>query len=329
MTRRLKILFHAHCFDGAASAGLFSRFYAERIDAEAEIVFSGKVHARGPVFDDRDFDADDHAVVDFRYSADPRLGWWFDHHLSAFQQPGDEASFRTRPHERFFYDPAARSCTKFLAGQLTRVHGWDPSAHADLIAWADIIDGAQFESAQQAVALAEPALQVMTFLEHNQDPALAIEIIHQLTSRPLVDVAAQPALRAALAPILAHNAHAEQILRARVRSAGGIATLDVGDDGIDGYNKFLPYLLAPEARYVVAVSASPARTKVSVGMNPWNRPEPLTNIAHICERYGGGGHAVVGAITLQKDALGEARRIAAEIAEELRRSLAADRSGGR
>jgi hypothetical protein len=321
MTRRLKILHHAHCFDGAASASLFARYYRERVDATAEIVFAGKAHARGPVFDAADFDADDHAVVDFRYSADPRLNWWFDHHLSAFQSEGDEASFRERPPDHFFYDPQARSCTKFLADALTRTYGWDSARYAELIGWADLIDGAQFESAKQATALAQPALQLMTFVEHNNDAVRVRWLIESLSTRPLTEIAAEPAVQRMLATVRTDQTRAEQILRARVHLEHGVASFDVGDEGIDGYNKFLPYLIAPEACYVVAVSASAIRTKVSVGMNPWHPPVVLTNLARLCERYGGGGHAVVGAVTLPAGALPEARRIAAEIAEQLRASL--------
>jgi nanoRNase/pAp phosphatase (c-di-AMP/oligoRNAs hydrolase) len=66
------------------------------------------------------------------------------------------------------------------------------------------------------------------------------------------------------------------------------------------------------------VSTSPTRTKVSVGSNPWS-PQPLRhNLATICERYGGGGHAKVGAISFKIGAIEEARKAAAEIAEELK-----------
>jgi nanoRNase/pAp phosphatase (c-di-AMP/oligoRNAs hydrolase) len=55
-----------------------------------------------------------------------------------------------------------------------------------------------------------------------------------------------------------------------------------------------------------------------VGSNPWTPEEPRHNLATICERYGGGGHARVGAISLAPGALTEARRVAAEIVEELK-----------
>jgi len=320
MTARLKIFFHDNCFDGAASASLFSRFYTEHIAPLGSISFSGKGHGQGPAFSAAEFDADDHAIVDFRYAADERLGWWFDHHASAFQQVEDEEHYRGRTSMRFFYDAHARSCTKLLADSLARVYGWDYSRHADLVRWGDIIDGAQFESAAQATSLSEPALQVMTFIEHNHDEALKQKIIEGLTERPLLALSQEPFVQAAMAPVIARNARAADIICARVSVEFDVALLDVGDDDIDGYNKFLPYQLVPQASYVVAVSASSNKTKVSVGQNPWKRPARPQHIARICERYGGGGHAVVGAVTLPGRMLAEARRIAAEITEILRRA---------
>ena len=73
-----------------------------------------------------------------------------------------------------------------------------------------------------------------------------------------------------------------------------------------------------EAIYNVALTQSEYRTKISVGSNPWSPRPRLHNIAEICERYGGGGHAVVGAVSLKPDALDEGRQYMAEIIEELR-----------
>jgi nanoRNase/pAp phosphatase (c-di-AMP/oligoRNAs hydrolase) len=44
----------------------------------------------------------------------------------------------------------------------------------------------------------------------------------------------------------------------------------------------------------------------------------MVNLAQICERYGGGGHARVGAISFPPDQGDRARAAAAEILSELR-----------
>jgi len=84
--------------------------------------------------------------------------------------------------------------------------------------------------------------------------------------------------------------------------------------------------LHPESIYSVGLSKSSFRVKVSVGSNPWAPFPPLVNLAKVCERYGGGGHARVGAISFNVTEQAEARRAAADIVEELRASV---RNSGR
>ena len=90
------------------------------------------------------------------------------------------------------------------------------------------------------------------------------------------------------------------------------------DEGHEAFNKFIPYYLHPQTTYSVAVTRTPQRTKISVGSNPWS-PRPRThNIATICERYGGGGHAVVGAVSYSPDEVERARSTAREIIADYR-----------
>jgi hypothetical protein len=98
-----------------------------------------------------------------------------------------------------------------------------------------------------------------------------------------------------------------------------VVFFDLAGSGDDRYNKFIPYWLFPQCSYCVAVTASRARAKISVGSNPWAPVPRRHNIADICARYGGGGHAVVGAISLKADEIERARTIAAEIVAELGR----------
>jgi hypothetical protein len=120
-----------------------------------------------------------------------------------------------------------------------------------------------------------------------------------------------------LGPILEKHQHNIAAIRERARVDRGVVAFDLIDAGIDAHNKFIAYMLHPECRYTVGLTRSATRVKISVGSNPWS-PEPRRhNIAAICERYGGGGHPVVGAISLSADAVEKARRIAADIVAEL------------
>src|SRR4051794_14701175 len=129
---KMKVLFHDNCFDGAASAAVFSRFYKEKINPSAELEYEGLSHqAGGKPIDAAVFNAEEHAIVDFRYSQDSRLTWWFDHHQSAFQEPGDENHFRADQSGRKFHDPKRKSCTLYLAETAERLFGFNPKPLAD------------------------------------------------------------------------------------------------------------------------------------------------------------------------------------------------------
>src|ERR1700744_5352316 len=110
-----RVLYHDHCFDGAASAAYFSRFIAGAIHPEAEFRYTGMAHKASQAFDPALFDGDENAIVDFKYSSDPRLTWWFDHHQSAFLTPDDARHFQADHSPRKMYDPSFKSCTMYIA----------------------------------------------------------------------------------------------------------------------------------------------------------------------------------------------------------------------
>ncbi len=111
-----------------------------------------------------------------------------------------------------------------------------------------------------------------------------------------------------------------ELIRERSEERDGTIFFDITDQPLEGYNKFIPYYLHPQATYSIGLSKSSFRTKVSVGSNPWTKADPakMVNLAKVCERYGGGGHARVGAISFPPDQGGQARVAAAEIVAELR-----------
>jgi hypothetical protein len=108
------------------------------------------------------------------------------------------------------------------------------------------------------------------------------------------------------------------VIRRQSRCEDGVVFFDLVGHDLEGYNKFIPYYLYPQSVYTVSVSISSFRTKVSVGSNPWAKQPPRHNLASICERYGGGGHPGVGAISFEIGAVDAARKVAGEIAAELR-----------
>jgi hypothetical protein len=317
---RVRIFYHDKCFDGASSAALFSRFYRERIRNDVEFVYSGLLHRAGALFDEKQFDGDENAIVDFKYSSSPKITWWFDHHQSAFLTPEDAAHFEQDQSNRKFYDPDFKSCTSFIATVAEQRFGFDPSPVADLVHWTDIVDGAMYEDAKSAVEMKAPAMKITMAIEAAREPDFVRRLIPLLADKPLAEIIKEPFVASVLPPLLERHQRSIEILGQRMESKEGTVYFDISDHDLEGYNKFIPYYLHPEAVYSVGLSKSSFRVKVSVGSNPWARENRLVNLAKICERYGGGGHARVGAISFDVSQNEAAQKAAREIVEELRAS---------
>lgn len=315
---KLRILYHGNCFDGVSSAAIFTKFYRSVIEPNAVVAYTPTMHRAGNAFDREQFDGDENAIVDFKYCPDERLTWWFDHHQSAFLSEADEQHFLADTSGKKFLDTKSASCAEFIARIAKEKFGFEDPSLAELIEWAHIIDGAFYENAAQCVELKSPALKLMQVIEGEKDPAFVEKIIRMLTEMSLDEIIATEEIRERLDPILKQHWETVETIKQRAVYDRGIVFFDLVGTGIEGYNKFIPYYFYPETTYVVSVSQSSFRTKISVGSNPWAPRPRVHNIAEICERYGGGGHAVVGAISLAPDAVEIGRKYANEIIEEVR-----------
>ena len=317
---RLQICYHDHCFDGVASAATFLRFWRDKVAPldDAEVRFRGLAHRAGQLFGEEVFEGQDNVIVDFRFTPDPRLTWWFDHHQSAFESPADLEAFKADATGHKHWDPRAKSCTKFLARVAKEKFGFDDAPLAELIEWAEIIDGAQFPDARTAVELTEPAMQLMLLIEATRDPALCPRLIGELSRRPLSEVLREPWVTGPLQPLLQRHRELVSTVLHRLEVDGGVAQYDLADLGVDNINKFIAYAAHPDATYTIAVTRSDQRSKVSLGSNPWRQQDRKHNLAQIAERYGGGGHPAVAAISFKPEDLEKAREAARTIAKELR-----------
>lgn len=276
------------------------------------------MHRAGSVFHDSDFDGDENAIVDFKYSSSPRLTWWFDHHQSAFLTSEDEAHFHVDRSGKKFHDPTYRSCTKLIADVVSARFGYRCPALDGLVYWADVIDGAQYPDARTAVEGTEPVMQILLVIEASREQELSHRLIRDFQEKPLGQIAAEPYIAGPFAPLYEWHRKTIDVIGREAQSRDGVVYFDVSEHAMEGYNKFIPYYLFPEVRYSVGVSLSPGRAKVSVGSNPWSPIPRQHNLAKICEQYGGGGHAAVAAISFAPEQLDLARRVAAEIVAELR-----------
>ena len=303
------------------------RFHRECVKTADTFLYRGMVHRAGGLYDESDFGDGENAIVDFKYSASRKVTWWFDHHLSAFMTEADREDFERGQADgsevmRKFFDPNYTSCTGLIADVARERFGFDVTPLRELIHWANIVDGAKYESAHAAVEMAAPAMKLTMVIESAEDHALVPRIIPLLTEMPLQSVLDQSFIQKLVGPLMERHMAAIDLIRERAVVERGVITFDITDQPTEGYSKFIPYYLYPEATYTVGLSKSSFRVKVSVGTNPWTaKPvSELVNLAAICERYGGGGHARVGAISFPPGEEEAARKVVGEIVAELRAS---------
>jgi hypothetical protein len=197
-------------------------------------------------------------------------------------------------------------------------YGYQPADLEDLVSWADIIDCARYASAEEAVEMRAPAMKLTLVIEASKGSETVQNIIRAMQRRKLDEIAALPEIQAQFDPLYQRHLRSIEVIRKEASESKGVIWFDVTGYDLEGYNKFVPYYLFPDSTYTVSVSIQSFRTKVSVGSNPWSKEPPSVNLATICERYGGGGHPRVGAISFAPGALEQARAVAAEIIAELK-----------
>jgi hypothetical protein len=318
LARVLKIFFHDACFDGTTSAALFSAFYRDVIDRSVDIHPIGMIHRDGNPFEGVPLDADDHACVDFRFCADPKMRWWFDHHPTAFQPPSLRDVFDREHLPTWFFDPTAPSCAGLIARALETTYGWKLPPHlSDAVTWADTIDAAQFPSAEAAVALRDPAQRLAAWLAHGRSTLDTAHYVEWLSRGSLAEVAARPELKPQLAAVEAERAKELEDVKKLGVWHDDVIVFDRFDDVGARSPGFLGYLLFPTCLYAVSGTRTATSIKITVGVNPWSKKQRRHDIGELCAKLGGGGHAVVGGITLRGDELARARATLDVLVREL------------
>jgi hypothetical protein len=168
-----------------------------------------------------------------------------------------------------------------------------------------------------AVSKKEPVLHLMTVIEHKGTDAYLEKMVPRLLTQSLEEVATAKDVEETYLPIAAQQQGFIDLVKQHVEVRGSVILVDLTTAVIDVAAKFVTYALWPESAYSVLLSRSESKCKLSIGYNPWSPISRKHNIAAICERHGGGGHPVVGAISLPAGDVERAKKLAHEIADEL------------
>lgn len=313
---------HGHCFDGLASAVMFTRL-RQAIDGDPPTRPTFEYRGCGYGFgqqrpDEQLLSGDENAILDYRFSTSPKLTWFFDHHRTAFSTSEERGLFDERAGSgRFFFDAECSSCTRLLERVGRENFDFRDPGLDELVRWADIIDTASFESPDQAVGRTDAVLRLAAVIEHYGDDRFLARMVPRLLETPLAEVAGSKDIEDRYRPLGKKHKRFIERVRTHAQKMGRVVFVDLTDAVQDSVGKFVTYALYPECMYSVVVGLMKNGVKISVGYNPWSGEELDADISAICARHGGGGHPVVGGISFRLDEIERARSVAREIVHEL------------
>ncbi|HOU94647.1 MAG TPA: hypothetical protein PLU22_26530, partial [Polyangiaceae bacterium] len=187
----------------------------------------------------------------------------------------------------------------------------------DLVAWADRVDAARFDSPEAATDGTNPVMRLVAVVEHGGDAAFFSRMAPLLLARPLAEVAGSAEITERYAPLGARQDRVVERIRRVAERLGRVVLVDLTQAVTEGIGKFMTYALFPDTVYSVVVGLRRTDVNISVGYNPWSGAARDADVSAICARHGGGGHAVVGAVSFARREVARARDIARSIAVEL------------
>jgi hypothetical protein len=309
---------HGHCFDGLCSAVAFTRLLRTLRGPATQFKYLACGYSASQPAVSEQLDGDENAILDYRFSPSERLGWYFDHHRTAFGNDADRAFFEARQGSHsFYYDPSYSSCTKLVRDVAKAGYGVEMPELDSLIQWADKIDSAAFESAEEALDYRHPAMQLASVVEHHGDSALMSRLVPRLLNTPIEQVGRRSEYRDLYRKIQKKKAAFAKRVQQSARTLDRVVFVDLSHAELESYGKFVTYALYPRAVYSVIVGCFKNGARINVGYNPWSSQSLDRDLSSICGRYGGGGHPFVGGISFAPEDVHRARNVAQEIALEL------------
>ena len=321
----LCVLTHGYCFDGIASAVVFARL-CEHIEAKS-LSASFRSCGYGPklkTIPSNWLRGDINAILDFRYREDDRLDYYFDHHPTGFGSPEERARAEanvaaSKGNRVLCFDPASASCVKLIASFAREQHGFADPLLEPLVSWADRVDSARFDDPEEAFFAKHFALAFAEVVERHGDTAFLNSYTPSLMREPLAEIAERADIVEKRRPLAQAKLDFLERLKDAGTLRGDIAVIDLGDNVVHPAGKFATYVAFPKARYSVTLMRTRDQLKLGVGWNPWSGLERGHDIADLCRREGGGGHAVVGAANFPHERIDDARAALARVVDALSR----------
>jgi hypothetical protein len=254
------------------------------------------------------------AVVDFLYH--PQAEFWADHHPTTFLTDEVKVDFEQRKGPCHIYDKQSGSCASLLWRNMGE------SFHADrrleeMVRWAEKIDSAAYDSVEEALSSAHPALILSKSLAIDADHQYCTFLITRLRSASLQETAQSEEVQKRLTKAQDLGSLGLERVRQTIQLEGDVAVFEANSEGAL-ISRYSPYYFYPKAQYSIGVTHTKHSIVVTAMRNPWLDFESL-NLGEFVKEFGGGGHQRVGSVVLGKEYCAEADTIVEKLLEKLNR----------
>ena len=315
MTDALTIHYHRD-FDGMVSAAVLAHALRGRHPGE-ELRWIGLNYDQRA--DWENFQAGKRfAIVDFHFH--PRAEYWFDHHPTTFLTPELRAAYV--PSERWRWDEASPSCPPIILAHAREHWGYVvPERFEEMARWSDVIDAARFKDVEQALFGDDPALRISRALAAAPGPDWSDSLVRDMIDGTLAQLAQRADVERSWQRAARNRDLALRQFPPTVDSTSEHVVLYDASSNKIRRERFAAFFHHADALYSVGVIPTRSGFHVTAGQNPWNQPPAGLHLGAIMETHGGGGHRSVGGANARS--LEDARRIAREVATQLRRHLLA------
>ncbi len=238
----------------------------------------------------------------------PNCTLWFDHHITNtmpdFDRPimPGKGGFRLAPSAaRVVYEYYGDQGDRQIApanGSLKEARAYLASDRIKyLLQEADKIDAGELTREDVLNPQGYVLVSMTTDGRYAEDEPYWLRIIDLLRDKSLEDMMSDSEVAARCGKVLEYQEKLRAILLDNTTLKGNVIYVDLRrvHDLPDG-NRFLLFTLFPEGNIAVKVSYDTQRentTAISVGYNIFNKTATV-NVGELLQRYGGGGHKVVG-----------------------------------
>jgi hypothetical protein len=255
----------------------------------------------------------------------PKCTLWFDHHITNttphFDRPimPGKGGFRLAPSAaRVVYEYYTETSTSNDADRAARLAFLNSERISYLLHEADKIDAGKLTRDDVLNPQGYVLISMTTDGRNAGDEAYWLRIIQLLREESLETMLNDSEVKRRCQRVLDDQEELRQILRQRGILKGNVIYVDLRGITIPDGNRFLVFTLFPEGNIQVKVADDtqrPNTTSISVGYNIFN-PTSKVNVGELLQKYGGGGHKVVGSCRVPNDKAEQAiREIIAAVTE--------------